>query len=188
MSVEQDLLVIDYAVRKFGLPDQLKLSIHSGSDKISLYKPMHNLIKKYNKGLHVKTAGTTWLEELIGLALAGNKGADIVKDIYRQAIDRYEELTEPYETVIDISTSELPSAEEVNKWSGKQIANSLRHDASHPEFNSNFRQLLHCAYKIAGERGTEFTDALEANADVIGENVEMNLFERHIAPLFLGRD
>lgn len=185
---ERDLLVIDHAVREFGLPEQLKLSIHSGSDKFSLYKPMHDLIKKHDKGLHLKTAGTTWLEELIGLALAGDGTADIVQDIYREALDRYDELTGPYETVINISTSDLPSAEEVEEWSGGQIANALRHDPSHPAFDSNFRQLLHCAYKIAGEKGIEFTDALEANADVIGENVTTNLYDRHIAPLFLGRN
>ncbi len=185
---EQDLLVIDYAVREFGLPEQLKLSIHSGSDKFSLYQPMHYLINKHDKGLHLKTAGTTWLEELIGLALAGDEAADIVKDIYREAVDRYDELTGPYATVIDISTSELPSAGDVNDWNGEQIANALRHDPTHPEFNSNFRQLLHCAYKIAGEKGTEFTDALEANTDVIAENVTMNLYDRHIVPLFLGRE
>ncbi|HPB04120.1 MAG TPA: tagaturonate epimerase family protein, partial [Bacteroidaceae bacterium] len=31
------LLVIDFAVKEFGLPDGLKLSIHSGSDKFSIY-------------------------------------------------------------------------------------------------------------------------------------------------------
>ncbi|MFH5832850.1 tagaturonate epimerase family protein [Halalkalibaculum sp. DA384] len=183
---EQDLLVIDHAVREFGLPEQLKLSVHSGSDKFSLYKPMHDLIMKHEKGLHLKTAGTTWLEELIGLALAGNEAADIVKQIYRRALDRFEELTAPYETVIDISRSELPAAEEVSSWNGNHLANALRHDPSHPDFNSSFRQLLHCAYKIAGEMGSDFTDALEAHEEIIGENVTYNLFNRHIAPLFLG--
>ncbi|MDR8394609.1 tagaturonate epimerase family protein [Aliifodinibius sp. S!AR15-10] len=184
---EQDLLVIDHAVQEFGLPSQLKLSVHSGSDKFSLYKPMHDLIKKHDKGLHLKTAGTTWLEELIGLSLAGDGAVQIVKDIYREALERYDELTGPYETVIDISTPELPSAEEVDRWDGRQVANALRHNPAHPEFDSNFRQLLHCAYKIAGEKGSEFTDALEGHADIIGENVTENLFERHITPLFIGK-
>ncbi len=35
-----DLAVIAYAVKKFRLPANLKLSVHSGSDKFSLYAPM----------------------------------------------------------------------------------------------------------------------------------------------------
>ena len=70
---EEDILVIDYAIKEFGLPDNLKLSVHSGSDKFSIYPEMAKVIKKYDKGIHVKTAGTTWLEEVIGLALAGGK-------------------------------------------------------------------------------------------------------------------
>jgi len=31
---------------------------------------------------HLKTAGTTWLEELIGLAAAGGDGLVIAKEIY----------------------------------------------------------------------------------------------------------
>lgn len=124
---------------------------------------------------------------MIGLALAGDKGNSIVKDIYHEAVARYDELTEPYKTVIDISRPGLPDPEEVSKWSGEKLANTLKHDPDHPEFNSNFRQLLHCAYKVAGEMGTDFTEALKANAGIIGENVTMNLFDRHIAPLFLGK-
>ena len=70
---EEDVLVIDFAIKEFGLPEELKLSVHSGSDKFSIYPVMADVIKKYNKGIHVKTAGTTWLEEVIGLALAGGK-------------------------------------------------------------------------------------------------------------------
>ena len=42
---EEDLLVIDFAVKEFGLPANLKLSIHSGSDKFSIYPVMGELIK-----------------------------------------------------------------------------------------------------------------------------------------------
>ena len=63
---EQDVLVIDYAVKEFGLPEDLKLSVHSGSDKFTIYPVLAEIIAKYDKGIHVKTAGTTWLEEVIG--------------------------------------------------------------------------------------------------------------------------
>jgi len=44
---EEDVLVIDYAVKEFGLPEELKLSVHSGSDKFSIYPIMAEVIKKY---------------------------------------------------------------------------------------------------------------------------------------------
>ena len=62
---ESDLLIIDYAVKEFGLPENLKMSIHSGSDKFAIYPVIGSLIRKYDKGIHLKTAGTTWLEEVI---------------------------------------------------------------------------------------------------------------------------
>jgi tagaturonate epimerase len=63
-----DLAVIAFAVRKFGLPANLKLSVHSGSDKFSIYAPIRRALTRTGAGLHVKTAGTNWLEEVIGLA------------------------------------------------------------------------------------------------------------------------
>eukprot|EP00825_Cyclidium_porcatum_P049201 TRINITY_DN8446_c0_g1_i1.p1 TRINITY_DN8446_c0_g1~~TRINITY_DN8446_c0_g1_i1.p1 ORF type:complete len:343 (+),score=23.73 TRINITY_DN8446_c0_g1_i1:588-1616(+) len=105
---EQDLLVIDYAVKEFGLPSNLKLSIHSGSDKFTIYPVMGDLIRKYDKGIHVKTAGTTWLEEIIGLSMADDEALDLAKAIYNGALGRFDELCGPYATVIDIDPSKLP--------------------------------------------------------------------------------
>ena len=56
------------------LPAGLKLSVHSGSDKFSIYPAMRRALARFNAGLHIKTAGTTWLEELIGLAESGGEG------------------------------------------------------------------------------------------------------------------
>ena len=65
-----DLCVIAHAVKQYGLPANLKLSVHSGSDKFSLYPAIRRALAKHGAGVHVKTAGTTWLEEVIGLAEA----------------------------------------------------------------------------------------------------------------------
>lgn len=183
---ERDLLVIDYAVREFGLPEGLKLSMHTGSDKFSLYGPVHKILKRHDRGIHLKTAGTTWLEELVGLSLAGSEGEVIVKEIFRRALERREELTAEYTTVTDISPARLPEPKEVVSWSGETLANTLRHNPGHPRFNPDARQLLHCAYKVAAELGSEFTGAVEKYKDVIAPKVKENLFERHIKPLFLG--
>lgn len=181
---EEDLLVIDYAVKEFGLPETLKLSVHSGSDKFSIYPIMGNLIKKYDKGIHVKTAGTTWLEEVIGLALAGGEALEMAKDIYKKALLKTEALCVPYATVIDINTTELPSAEEVDSWDGEKFANSLRHIPGHPDYNPNFRQLIHVGYKVAADLGDAYTNMLKANSDIVGNEVTENIFDRHIKRLF----
>jgi len=68
---ENDVAVIAHAVGHYGLPATLKLSVHSGSDKFSIYPAIRRALRRTGAGLHLKTAGTTWLEELIGLALAG---------------------------------------------------------------------------------------------------------------------
>lgn len=181
---EEDVLVIDYAVKEFGLPKELKLSVHSGSDKFSIYPIMAKIIKKYDKGLHLKTAGTTWLEEVIGLAIAGDDGLDAAKKIYAASHDRKEELCAPYADVIDIDASKLPSIDEVKEWSGEKFANTLRHIPGHPDYNPNFRQLIHVAYKVAAEMGTEYTSLLEKYTDVVGNCVEENLYDRHLKRLF----
>ena len=181
---EEDVLVIDYAVKEFGLPAGLKLSVHSGSDKFTIYPIMAEIIKKYDKGLHVKTAGTTWLEEVIGLAISGDEGLAVAKEIYAGALGRKEELCAPYADVINIDDSKLPSVEEVASWSGEKFGNTLRHIPGHPDYNLNFRQLIHVGYKVASEMGEKYTDMLKKYSDVVGGCVEENIYERHLKRLF----
>ncbi|MCQ2066305.1 MAG: tagaturonate epimerase family protein [Bacteroidaceae bacterium] len=184
VEFEEDLLVIDYAVREFGLPDNLKLSIHSGSDKFSIYPIMGRLVRKYDKGIHIKTAGTTWLEEIIGLALSDDMALKLAKRISTEALGRIEELCAPYATVIDIHSENLPSAEKIMSWSGCELAAAIRHNPKEPLYNPDFRQLIHVSYKLAAECGGEYYEALERNRGIVGRQVTENLFERHIKILF----
>jgi hypothetical protein len=181
---EQDVLVIDFAVKEFGLPEDLKLSVHSGSDKFTIYPIMARVIAKYDKGIHVKTAGTTWLEEVIGLAISGDEGLEVAKEIYRNALSRKDELCAPYADVIDINDSKLPTPEEVAGWTGEKFGNTLRHIPGHPDYNSNFRQLIHVGYKVAAEMGEKYTGLLEKYTEVVGGCVEENIYERHLKRLF----
>ena len=181
---EDDLCVIAFAIKEFGLPDNLKLSVHSGSYKFSLYGPIRKAIRKHGAGLHLKTAGTTWLEECIGLAQAGGDGLQIAREIYRKAHGRFDELCGPYATVIDIDRAKLPTPDEVERWSGDQYVKALRHDLSCREFNPNFRQLLHVGYKVAAEMGARYLQALETHEPVIAGNVMQNIYDRHLQQLF----
>ncbi len=181
---EQDLLVIDFAVKSFDLPDNLKLSIHSGSDKFTIYPIMGELIQKYDKGIHVKTAGTTWLEEVIGLALAGGEALEMAKTIYRRAYNRQEELCGPYATVIDIDPSTLPLPSEVDRWKGEKFAGTLRHVPGHPDYHAGFRQLIHVGYKVAAEMDDAFLEMVRRHSDIVAEQVVTNIYDRHIKRLF----
>lgn len=184
---ELDVAAIAYAVTHFGLPSNLKLSVHSGSDKFSIYPGIHAALKKFDAGVHLKTAGTTWLEELIGLAEAGGDALALAKEIYGQAYEHREELCAPYATVIDIDPAKLPTPAAVNTWTSEQYTSALRHVQSNPGYNQHFRQLLHVGFKVAAKMGSRYLELLEANEAVIAKNVTENLFQRHISPVFLGR-
>lgn len=180
---QEDLLVIKFAVQEFSLPQNLKISVHTGSDKFSIYPVINKLIKKHNTGLHLKTAGTTWLEELIGIAESEEEGFKFSRDLYSEALDRYEELTKDYATVLSIEKIKLPAPEDF--FTGKEFAAALRHEPGSAAYNPHFRQLLHCSYKIASERGVQFFYFLERYRDKIEENVSDNLYRKHLKPIFL---
>ncbi len=181
-----DLAVISHAVQAYGLPANLKLSVHSGSDKFSLYPIIRKALARTGAGLHLKTAGTTWLEELIGLAEAGGDGLALAKEIYAYALVHVDEFCAPYASVIDIDRSKLPSAETVNGWTGPQLANAMRHIPGHPQFNAHVRQLLHVSFKVAAKAGTRYTDLLKANEAIVAKQVTENIYDRHMQPLFIG--
>jgi hypothetical protein len=182
----EDLAVIAFAVREFGLPENLKLSVHSGSDKFSLYPRIHRALRDFDAGVHLKTAGTTWLEEAIGLAAAGGDGLDIAKGVYFAALAHIDELCAPYASVIDIDRAALPSADAVKSWDSAAFTAALRHDQSCPAYNPSLRQLIHVGYKVAAAMGNRFTDALEKHAAVIAAGVTENIYQKHVRPVFIG--
>ncbi len=184
MEFEQDVAVTQFVAKKYSLPQNLKLSVHSGSDKFSIYPAMKKAIDKFDAGIHVKTAGTTWLEEIIGLAEAGGTGLEIAKQVYEKSMSRYDELTGPYTTVLNINKNKLPSVSEVNGWNSKQFVEALTHEQSCKNYNPNFRQLIHVGYKIAAEMGDVYQNALDSYQNIIHEKVKQNLYERHLKLLF----
>jgi hypothetical protein len=184
IEFESDLLVIDYAIKEFGLPENLKMSIHSGSDKFAIYPHIGSIIRKHNKGIHLKTAGTTWLEEVIGLAESGGEALNFVKEVYYESLDKTEELCAPYADVIDINISSLPSKTEVTDWNNKKFASTIRNVPGNKDYNPDMRQLLHVAYKLAALRMEQYFKLLEANRDIVSKCVYENIYYRHICRLF----
>ena len=142
-------------------------------------------MKRLDVGVHLKTAGTTWLEELIGLAEAGGAGLALAKEVYAEALAHREELCAPYATVIDIDPAKLPSAK---RCAAGPRSSTLQRCGMwrEPAYNSSVRQLLHVGFKVAAKMGPRYLALLEANEAVIAKNVTENLYDRHIAPVFLG--
>ena len=180
-----DLAVLKHAVARYGIPANIKLSVHSGSDKFSIYPLIRKAMQDTGSGVHLKTAGTNWLEELIGLAESGGEALTLVKEIYVIAHGRREELSAPYADVLDIRPERLPAPQEVLGWTSADFVAALRHDQNCPVYNSDLRQLLHVAFRVAAEKGRQYIDLVESCEPVIAKNVTENLFERHMKPLFL---
>jgi hypothetical protein len=187
-ELEQDMAVLHYAVDAFGLPAELKLSLHSGSDKFSIYSAVYDAMMKMDTGLHLKTAGTTWLEEVIGLAESDGDGLALVKEIYAEAYAHREELSVPYAAVIDIDIASLPAPAEAQRWTAEQWVTALQNDPHSPAYNSSLRQLMHVGFKIAARMGPRYIAMLEQYESQVAKNVTCNLFERHIRAVFLGQE
>ena len=184
LEFESDLKVIDFAIKEFGLPENLKMSIHSGSDKFAIYPVIGSVIRKYNKGIHIKTAGTTWLEEVIGLAVSGGEALTFVKEIYFESLDVIGELCAPYADVIDIRTDHLPSGAEVAGWDSVKFASSIRHIPGNIDYNPDMRQLLHVAYKLAAHKMDDYFGLLDKFESQVSASVYENIYNRHICRLF----
>ena len=184
LEFESDLKVIDFAIKEFGLPENLKMSIHSGSDKFAIYPVIGSVIRKYNKGIHLKTAGTTWLEEVIGLAVSGGEALTFVKEIYFESLDVIMELCAPYADVIDIRTDHLPAKAEVAGWDSVKFASAIRHIPNNKDYNADMRQLLHVAYKLAAHKMDDYFRLLDKFESQVSASVYENIYNRHICRLF----
>lgn len=140
-----------------------KLSIHSGSDKFSVYP----IYAKLTKGLvHLKTAGTSYLEAL--RAVAQVKPA-LFREILAYARERYPEDRATYH--VSAQLSRVPMPDTVAK-------------ADLPALLDQFdaRQVLHVTFGSALERyGEELLDVLAANEEAHYAPLEIH-FEKHLSP------
>lgn len=104
-----------------------KLSIHSGSDKFSAFP----IIAKYTKGVvHVKTAGTNWLEAIRVIA---DKNPDLYRRMHQFALERFDDALAYYHITPDLS-----SIAPLDETPDEKLAKYMDEDAS--------RQLFHVTY------------------------------------------
>ena len=111
----------------------------------------------------------------------------MAKEVYRAAYEDIDECVAPYATVVDIDRAKLAMPDDVDKWEGPALVAALRHVQSDKRFNPSMRQLVHVAFRVAAKMGPRYLDALAKNEEAVSRNVTANLWERHIAPLFVGK-
>ncbi|MBU0512835.1 MAG: tagaturonate epimerase family protein [Chloroflexi bacterium] len=140
-----------------------KLSIHSGSDKFSIYPT----ISKHTRGLvHLKTAGTSYLEALRTVARAQPA---FFRDILTYAMERYPKDRATYHV----------SAELVNVPPLESLADT---DLSTLLDQFDARQVLHVTFGSMLDRfGDRLLATLREHEDVHYTLLEAH-FERHLLP------
>ena len=104
-----------------------KISIHSGSDKFSVFPAIGELARG---GFHVKTAGTSWLEAMRLISLMA---PSLYREMHRFSLSRFDEASRLYHVTTDLG--KIPRLEEMA-------------DRDLPAFldREDSRQLLHITY------------------------------------------
>jgi hypothetical protein len=140
-----------------------KLSLHSGSDKFSIYP----IFAEQTSGvLHLKTAGTSYLEAL--RTIAGVKPA-LFRDIYRLAFECYEQDRATYH----VSADPL-RAPQIESLSDEELPAVLE------QFDA--REMLHVTFGSAlAQFRDRLNDVLVAHEEAHYQALE-NHFMRHLLP------
>jgi len=141
--------------KEFG---EYRLSLHSGSDKFSIYPIFGEITDGF---YHVKTAGTSYLEAVKTIA---SEKFDLFKRIFILSYETFDENAKSYHISADIKKvihpDNLDSADAV-----KEINN-----------NPDMRQVLHIAFgPVLKEMGDEFRQSLSDNSDVYDGNIESHI-------------
>ncbi len=104
-----------------------KISIHSGSDKFSIFR----IIGKWaRKNFHLKTAGTSWLE---AMRIVAQKEPDLYRSIHRFALGVFEKDRQSYHV-----TTDLAAIHPIDTLPNNSLENYFD--------DKNARQLIHITY------------------------------------------
>jgi hypothetical protein len=156
-----------------------KLSLHSGSDKLSLY-PI--LARATDGRFHVKTAGTSYLE---ALRVAARHDEPLFRRIIEVARQHYDRDRATYHVSAEVA--KLPAPSEVNDTRRlKQIYLECWNDVPRGRgFTAPGRQVLHCTFGTVlmdRELGAAIRQLLAAHADTY-RDILSDHFSRHLDAL-----
>lgn len=114
-----------------------KISVHSGSDKFSVF-PIVGRVS--NLHVHVKTAGTNWLE---AMRVVAEKDPALYREIHKYALTRFTDAKKYYHVTTDLS--KIP---DVDTLSDAALSGLFE--------ENNARQLIHITYGfILGEKNAD---------------------------------
>lgn len=165
-AFESDLARHAAIARKLG---PYKLSLHSGSDKFSIYEAA---VRQTRGMVHLKTAGTSYLEALKTVSMAD---APLFREIYAFARDRFEEDRASYH--VSASLESAPSPQDLE-------------DADLPEVVNQFdaREILHVTFgSVLGDSAEGYRlrerllEAIGYNEEAYASGLESH-FLRHLRP------
>ncbi|NHN28250.1 tagaturonate epimerase family protein [Paenibacillus agricola] len=155
---EEELIIHSNIADDFGY----KLSIHSGSDKFSVF----SIIGKHTKGrFHVKTAGTNWLEAVRTVAKVK---PDLYRRMHQYALDHFEEATVYYHVTTDLSKI-LP----LNQVKDEDLNETYMEE-------NNARQVIHITYGILLQAKDEQGKSLFADEFFSTLNDQEEAFEQSL--------
>ena len=138
-----------------------KLSLHSGSDKFSIYP----LFAEATRGVsHLKTAGTSWIE---ALRVVARHEFDLLREILKLSLESFEENRHSYHLSCD---------------PGKIPANPSDAQLDDLVTAVDSRQVMHVAYGAVLEKfGREIKQALDDHEEELYEIMHQH-FVKHLAP------
>ncbi|MGL2216014.1 tagaturonate epimerase family protein [Oenococcus oeni] len=160
---------LEYAIHeaiaeKFGY----RLSIHSGSDKLSVYEIIGRISKAH--GWHVKIAGTNWLE---ALKVVGKVDPQFLTDIYKFAYENLDDVKDFY--VFNAQTDgKAPKPENVNV---DNVSNVLKDDDGRQVLHTMYGSILNLKHSFKYVYRDKFFEILKENQDVYDKFLNIHLAE-----------
>jgi hypothetical protein len=159
-----------------------KLSLHSGSDKLSIYAPLARATKGQ---FHVKTAGTSYLE---ALRVVARHDAALFRDIITFARERYDRDKATYHVSATLNSAPTTHAVSDAAELEKHYLEDWSDVAPGRGFTQPGRQILHCTFGSVltdAKRGPAVKQLLLAHNETYTE-VLADHFGRHLDALRAG--
>lgn len=161
---EDEYVVHEAIAEHFGY----KLSIHSGSDKLSVYEIIGRLSKKH--GWHVKTAGTNWLEALRVIAHVDPK---FMVEMYKFAYENLDDVASFY--VFNAQTDgKAPKPEIINEGN---VMTLLEGDDSRQVLHTMYGSLLNAQKSYEYVYRDKFFKILKENQDLYDKYLNIHIAE-----------
>ena len=166
VDYEGDVVALEKSLRAHGaLCKQIggyRLSLHSGSDKFSVY-PLYNEVT--NGGWHIKTSGTSWLE---AVRVVSQTNLPLFRELYALCLANLDESKKAYH--VRISTQDFPA----------QLPDDVATFFAIPDV----RQLFHISYSaLLDAKRSEIYETLYAHEPEHYASVSGHI-ERHLKLLF----